>query len=73
VVVERGSVLVLPQQGPQLAMKPETAHYVRLFNRLEAAVCRHIDDKPWNDEQDDQLHASYKAVLKDAAKGLKPK
>lgn len=44
----------------------ERNDWIRLFNRLEAAVRRHIDSKPWNDEHDDQLHASFKAVLKDA-------
>lgn len=46
--------------------RAERDHWIKLFNRLEAAVRRHIDSKVWNDADDDQLHASYKAVLKDA-------
>jgi hypothetical protein len=56
-------------------MKPETAHYVKLFNRLEAAVRKHMDAcgspelNMGTPEADAQLHASYRAVMKDAAKG----
>jgi hypothetical protein len=52
-------------------MTAETAYWVRLFNRLESAVRRHIDAKAktWADADDDQLAASYRAVLRDATKG----
>lgn len=46
--------------------------WVRLFNRLEAATRRHIEAKEasafFADEADDELHAAYRSVIKDAAK-----
>lgn len=45
------------------------AHFVRLFNRLDAAVSRHRAAKAWTDDADDALYAAHDRVLRDAATG----
>lgn len=43
--------------------------YIRLFNRLEAAVRHHELAKGFHDEVDDALYAAARRIVSDAAAG----
>lgn len=45
--------------------------WVRLFNRMDAAIGHHKRDKrePWRDEVDERLYAARDAVVRTAARG----
>jgi hypothetical protein len=45
----------------------ERNRWIRLFNRLDAAISRHRKAKAWTDDTDDALHAAHDKVLKAAA------
>jgi hypothetical protein len=42
--------------------------WIRLFNRLDAAVAKHQRAKHFPDEVDDALYAAHDRILKTAAK-----
>ena len=57
------------------AVVEDRNHWIRLFNRLDAAVSRHrqaveaIGESLWITDHDEALHAAHDRILKSAAKG----
>ena len=48
-------------------LRAERDRWIRLFNRLDAAVARHRKDAFFTSDTDDALHAAHDRVLKAAA------
>lgn len=48
----------------------ERDHWIRLFNRLEAAVSHHRKADRFKDDHDEALYAARARILKDAARPL---
>ena len=55
--------------GDAVRAEAERNEWIRLFNRLDSAVARHVRQKSagWTDDADDALHAAHDAILKAAA------
>lgn len=54
-------------------LRAERDYWIRLFNRLEAAVVHHGRDVPpaWRSDADDALHAAHERVLRAAHAGVR--
>lgn len=59
----------MDEQAARRVIEIERDGWIRLFNRLEAAVSRHIVAKAWTDDTDDALHTAHAKVLRAAAEG----
>ena len=54
--------------GAAATMRDQRDHYIRLFNRLDAAISHHKKNiGPFASDADDALHAARDRILRDAA------
>ena len=60
---ERGTDRIIDLEGAR-------DHWIRLFNRLEAAVARHKERSGGFEPADDELYAAHAKVLKASAKDV---
>lgn len=51
-----------------IAVRDERDHWIRLFNRLDAAISHHRKSPHFKDRHDEALYAAADRILRDASK-----